>query len=133
AAWALGYDQEQRSLVAICGIMLVSGSIVNIFTALHYAFERTLFPAVGLVLEKGLGACIGFILLKNGATVQTMAFVLLGGSLIDAIWVAAWFFRLTGWHFAIQKAIIRQLVHNSIPFVVYGVLSVIYYRVDTVL
>src|SRR2546423_8096590 len=103
-----GYDQEQRSLVAICGITLVSGSIVNIFTALHYAFERTLFPAVGLMLEKGLAACIGFILLKNGATVQTMAFVLLGGSLIDAIWVALWFFSRVGWHVVINKTIIYK-------------------------
>jgi len=133
AAWALGYDQEQRSLVSICGITLVSGSIVSIFTALHYAFERTLFPAVGLMLEKGLAACIGFILLKHGATVQTMAFVLLGGSLIDAIWVALWFFRLVGWHVVINKAIIHKLLHTSIPFIVYGVLGVIYYRIDTVL
>src|SRR5437588_3386152 len=133
AAWALGYNQEQRSLVAICGITLVSASIVNVFAALHYAFERTLFPAVGLMLEKGLAACIGFILLKNGATVQTIAFVLLGGSLIDAIWVALWFFRLEGWHVVINKTIIYKLLHTSIPFVLYGVLGVIYYRIDTVL
>ena len=132
-AWALGYSQEQRTIVAICGITLLSGSIVNIFAALHYAFERTLFPAVGMILEKGLSACVGFILLKNGATVQTMAFVLLGGSLVDGIWVALWFFRLVGWRVAVEKAVIRQLVHSSIPFVVYGMLGVIYYRIDVVL
>ncbi len=132
-AWALGYSLEQRSLVAICGITLMSLSIANTFAALHYAFERTLFPAVGMILEKGLSACVGFILLKHGATVQTMAFVLLGGSLINATWQALWFFRLVGWHVVISKVIIRKLVHGSIPFTVYGVLGVIYSRIDIVL
>ena len=132
-SWMLGYNLEQRSLVAICGITLMSASIVNTFAALHYAFERTLFPAVGMILEKGVSACVGFILLRNGATVQTMAFVLLGGSLIDAIWVAIWFFRVVGRRIVIDKPIIYKLIRGSIPFLANGVLGVIYSRIDTVL
>ncbi len=132
-AWILGYDQEERSIVAISGITLLSGAIVNTFASLHYAYERTLFPSIGMMIEKGLSACVGFILLKNGAPVQVMAFVLLGGSLIDAIWQSVWFFRLVGKHVIFDKAIMRKLVVGSIPFVVYGVLGVIYYRIDTVL
>lgn len=131
--WILGYNLEQRDLVAICGITLMSASIVNTFAALHYAFERTLFPAVGMILEKGVNACVGFILLRNGATVQTMAFVLLGGSLIDTIWVSIWFFRVVGRHVIIDKPIIRKLIRGSIPFLANGVLGVIYSRIDTVL
>jgi O-antigen/teichoic acid export membrane protein len=132
-AWLLGYDPEQRGIVAICGLTLLSGSIVNVFASLHCAFERTLYPAVGMMLEKGLSALIGFLLLRNGATVQVMAFVLLGGSLIDAIWQALWFFRLTGRHIVIRKAVLSHLLHSSIPFIVYGALGVIFYRIDTVL
>ena len=132
-AWTLGYGQEQRSIVAICGITLLSASIVSTFAALHYALERTLFPAVGMMLEKGLSACVGFILLKNGASVQTMAFVLLAGSLIDALWVAFWFFRMVGRRVVFDITVVRKLIHTSIPFLVYGVLGVIYYRVDTVM
>ncbi len=130
---ALGYSQEQFSIVVICGISLFSGSIVNTFAALHYAFERTLFPSVGMMLEKGLSALVGFILLKNGATVQTMALVLLGGSVIDALWVGFWFFKLVGIRIDFNRATMGQLIRNSIPFIVYGVLGVIYYRIDTVL
>ncbi len=132
-AWALGYSEEQRNLVAICGLTLFSGSIVTTFAAIHYAFERTLFPAVGLMLEKGLSACVGFIMLKQGATVQTMALILLGGSVIDVLWVAFWVFRLNGLHFALEKATIRKLMHTGIPFMIYGAVGVIYYRIDTVL
>ena len=132
-AWILGYDQEQRNLVIVAGITLMSGSIMSTFASLHYAFERTLYPAVGMVIEKGLTACLGFLLLRNGATVQTMAFVLLGGSLLDALWVAFWFFRLAGWQVTFSKEVMRKLLRGSIPFIVYGVLGVIYYRIDTFL
>ena len=132
-AWLLGYSPEQRGIIAICSFTLLSGSIVNVFAALHYAFERTLYPAVGMILEKGLSAIVGFLLLKNGAPVQVIALVLLGGSLIDAMWQALWFFRLAGWHIVIHKMVLRNLVRSSIPFVVYGAIGVIYYRIDTVL
>src|SRR5579875_437131 len=132
-AWVLGYDQEQRTLVAICGLGLLSGSIVNAFAALHYAFEQTVYPSVGLMLEKGLSALIGFIVLKMGASVEVMALILLGGSLIDALWVAFWFFRRIGRRIIFDMVTLRQLLRTSIPFIVYGVLGVIYYRIDTIL
>ena len=42
--WPLGYNAEERVLVAICGITLLSNSISNIFRSLHYAFEQVIFP-----------------------------------------------------------------------------------------
>ena len=132
-AWILKYSVEQRSIVMICGITLLSGSIVTTFAALHYAFQRSLYPAVGLIIEKAFGSIIGFLLLKYGASVQVMACVLLGSSLLDAFWVGFWFFRLTGRRIVISYFLIRKLIITSIPFVIYGVLGVIYYRIDTVM
>ena len=131
--WLLGYNMEQRMLVAICGLTLLSGSIANTFASLHVAFERVFLPVVGSILEKGLSALIGILVLRQGAGVEVMACVLLGGSVASTIWQASWFFRLVGVGFAIDWALIRELVRTSIPFVVYGVLGVIYYRIDTVL
>lgn len=132
--WLLGYSAEERLLVAICGITLLSSSIVNAFGAIHYAFERAVFPALGTVLEKGLAAIIGIVLLRYfGAGVEAMALVLLGGSLINASWQAMWFSRLVGVRLSLNWAVMRGLVRTSIPFLVYGVLGVIYYRIDTVL
>src|SRR5215472_1206804 len=40
--WSLGYppDPEIRTLVTICGMTLLSSSLANIMSSLHYAFER---------------------------------------------------------------------------------------------
>ena len=129
----LGYAVEVRVLVAICGVTLLSGSLGNTISALHYAFERVTFPVVGTILEKGLSALIGGVLLKYGASVEVMAFILLGGSLTSLLWQAIWAVRLVGVPLTIDLVLIRELVRKSIPFLVYGVLGVIYYRLDTVL
>lgn len=130
---ALHYNAEVQTLVAICGLTLLSTATANTFAALHYAFERAIFPATGLILEKGLSALIGFFLLKSGFGVVTIAFVLLSGSFISCCWQGFWFFRHTGFSFKLDQALIRELLRSSIPFLTYGVLGVIYYRLDTVL
>jgi O-antigen/teichoic acid export membrane protein len=132
-AQILGYAPDVRSLITICGITLLSGSLGTTFSSLHYAFERVTFPVVGTILEKGLSAAVGIVLLKFGAGVQTMALILLGGSLISTFWQGYWFFRLVGPHFDINLPLIRSLLKTSIPFLTYGVLGVIYYRLDIVL
>lgn len=128
----LGYPVEVQTLVAICGGTLLSGSIANTFSSLHYAFERVTFPVIGTILEKGLGALIGILALRYGAGVQIMAWVLLGGSLSNVLWQTVWAIRLVGIPHGFDPGLIRDLVRKSIPFLVYGVLGVIYYRIDTV-
>lgn len=131
--WLLGYPAEVRTLVAICGITLLTGSIANIMGALHYAFERVVFPVVGTILEKGLSALIGVILLRHGASVQDMALILLGSSCVSMLWQSAWVLRLVGIPSSINVALARELIRKSIPFLIYGILGVIYYRIDTIM
>ncbi len=132
-SWLLGYNIEERVLVAICGITLLSSSITNSFRAIHYGFERVVFPVVGTILEKGLSALVGIILLRYGAGVQAMALVLLGGSIINGLWQALWFMKLTPVNLSVNWVLIRELMRASIPFMIYGALAVIYFRIDTVL
>lgn len=132
-SWLLGYSGEERTLVAICGCTLLSTAITSTFTALHSAFERVIFSVTGTVLEKGLSALLGFLLLKGGAGVQTMALVLLSCSIINGAWQAVWFYRAVGTAFIFDRMLIRKLVSTGMPFLLYGMLSVIYYRIDTVL
>src|SRR5579884_1588944 len=129
----LGISPEERGLVAICGIVLLSTAISTTFASAHYAFTRAVIPAVGLVFEKGLAAAIGIVLLVHGAGVFAMAWVLCVGSATSAIWQALWFCRLVGAPVVVDGEQIRSLMRSSIPFLTYGVLGVLYYRVDTVM
>ncbi|TME14322.1 MAG: flippase [Chloroflexi bacterium] len=133
ASWLLGYSPEVRVLVAICGFDLLCNALASTCASLHYAFERTLFPVVGNILEKGLSALLGILLLRSGAGVQLMALVLVGGSLVNGVWQAAWLFRQIVAKFAIDLALIRTIVRTNIPFLINGVLLVGYTTIDTVL
>jgi O-antigen/teichoic acid export membrane protein len=132
-SYVVGYNAEQRLLIVICSITLLISAITNTYSSLYYALERTIFPVVGTVLEKSSSALIGIILLMRGADVIVVAFVLLAGALINGTWQVICFYRLFGVSFTIDVSLIRRLIRSSIPFLTYGVLGIIYSRIDTVL
>lgn len=129
----LGYSSEVCTVVAICGITLLTSAITDLMGALHYALERVVFPVFGTILEKGLGALIGIILLHHGASVEVMACVLLGSSCVGMLWQTLWVLRLVGIPCTFDIPLGRMLLRKSVPFILYNVLGVIYYRIDTVL
>ncbi len=133
AVHLLGYTPEEQLLVAICGLTLLSTAISSIVRSLHYSFEHVLHPVIATIIEKGISALVGFVLLKYGAGVQVMVIVLLGGSIAGAVWQTIWLFRLIGFSFTLDFALMRKLVQAGIPFLVYGMLLVIYGRIDTFL
>lgn len=132
-SWLLGYTLEVRILVAICGFDLLCNAIANTFGALHNAFEQTIFPTIASILEKGLSTLFGIILLSSGGSVQVMALVLVGGSLINVIWQGGWFFHRVGISFVIDLPLISEIVRRNIPFLISGLLTVGYTSIDTIL
>lgn len=132
-AQLLGYSSEQRVLIAICGILLLSGAISNAMAAVHNASSRAGLASIGLVIEKGLGAVVAIVLLRLGFRVEVMAIVLLVGSVAGMLWQAAWLFRFLGLHLEFDADTLWSLVRGAMPFLAYGILGVIYYRIDTVL
>lgn len=132
--WVLHYDAELRVLLMICGVTLLSSSFASAFRSAQFAFdERSIFPVVGSIIEKGLAALIGVSLLRHGMGVLGMALVLLAASLAGTTWQAIWFARLVGVSVVIDRALIRSLIQTSVPFLAYGAIVIIYYRIDTVL
>jgi O-antigen/teichoic acid export membrane protein len=131
--WLLGYPPEVYTLVTICGITLLTTSMSSVMSSLHYTFERVTFPVIGSILEKTLDALVGTILLYNGADVLVVAWVLLGGSCANLLWQTSWVLRLVGIPCTFDVPLARKLIRTSIPFILYGALTVVYYRLDTVL
>lgn len=133
SSWLLGYTAEVRILVGISGFYLLGSAITGTLKSLHYAFERPIFPVVGTIIEKGLSAILGILLLRMGAGVEMMAVVMVIASFASGLWMAVWFFRRVGFSFTIDFSLIRQIVRTNIPFLIYGLMLVSYDRIDTVL
>ena len=132
-SYLLNFGSQERLLVALCGFTLLISAMGSIFGSIHTAAQRQIFPAVGTIIEKGLGAIVAILWLRAGGGVEAAALALLGGALAGAVWQLVWFIRLVGVHWNFDLQLIRGLMRQSIPFLTYGVLGVIYYRIDTVL
>lgn len=128
-----GYNGEEQVLVAICGLNLLSDALGSTVRALHYAFERVYFPVIASIIEKVLAAVFGIFFLRAGAGVEVMAVILLGASFLGTVWQTIGFFRLVGLKFGIDLPLMRELTRTTIPFFIYGVLAVIYARIDVFL
>jgi O-antigen/teichoic acid export membrane protein len=130
---ALGYSLEQRGLIALCGLMLVSTAISTTLISIQTAYMRVGMAKFGTVIEKGLDVILATLLLRAGAGVQVVAVVLLLGSVAGMAWQLVRVARMIGLHFVWDAAIARTLTRSGVSFLAYGVLGVIYYRIDTVL
>ena len=128
----LGFAREERILVVLVGCVLLISSTGSTFGSIHTASQRQIFPAIALVIEKGLGAIIAILWMRAGGGVVAAGAALLIGACAGAIWQLFWFSRLVGFRWRIDFQLMRNLVMQSIPFLTYGVIGVIYYRIDTV-
>ncbi len=131
--WLLNYSLEERRLIAICGCTLMTGAVATIFGSVFNATERQFYNVVGTVIEKGLGSLVIVLLLLHGRGVMAAAIALLIASSARALWQGVWVARLVGINGAFDLSMIKDLVRAGVPFLLYGMLGVIYYRIDTIL
>jgi len=129
----LGYSAEERWIIAICGIMLLSTAVSTTLISLQTAYMQVGLAKFGTVIEKVFDAVVAILLLRIGAGVETVAVVLLVGAIAGMSWQVIRVARMIGirWHW--DLAVARSLIRSGMSFLAYGVLGVIYYRIDTVL
>lgn len=129
----LHYSDEERVLVVLSGFTLLSTSFASTFAALFAALHQQRYPVFGGIIERGGTALVGILLLRAGAGVTAMGVVLLGCSIANVTWEAFWFFRIVRPHIALDSAVMHALLRTSVAFLIAGVLSVLYFRIDAVL
>ncbi len=132
-SWILGYSTETRVLVGICGLSLLTSTVGASLSSVQYAYERAAYPVIASIVEKTIGAALGITVLALGGGVRGMATVLLIGSLASVVWQAFWFFRLVRGPFAIDRALLRELVRANVPFLLYGLIGTAYFRIDVLI
>ncbi|HZC07577.1 MAG TPA: flippase, partial [Ktedonobacterales bacterium] len=129
----LGYSPEVRLLIAITGLMLASTAVSSTLVSIQTAYMQPGLAKFGTVIEKVIDAVVAIILLRAGAGVVPVALVLLFGSLAGMVWQIVRVARMMGIRIEWDTQVARTLIHSGMAFLAYGVIGVIYYRVDTVL
>jgi len=129
----LGYNPEVRWLIVISGIMLVTSAISSTLIAVQTAFMQPGMAKFGSVIEKVVDTILAVLLLRAGADVIPVALALLVGSIAGMVWQIVRTARLLGFRFEWDAPVARALIRSGVSFLAYGVIGVIYYRIDTIL
>lgn len=129
----LGYEPKVRLLIVISGVMLVTTAISTTLISIQTAYMQVGMAKFGAVIEKVLDAVLVVLLLRHGADVIAVGVVLLIGSTAGMIWQIIRTMRMIGIRFEWDTQVARTLIRSGMAFLAYGVIGVIYYRVDTIL
>ncbi|HEU5344419.1 MAG TPA: polysaccharide biosynthesis C-terminal domain-containing protein [Ktedonobacterales bacterium] len=129
----LGYSTEVRWLIALSGFSLLTMGISTTLISVQTAYMDVGMAKFGAVIEKVFDTIFALILLRAGYGVIPVGIVLVLGSIAGMIWQIVRTAKIIGIRFEWAPPIARTLIRSGMSFLAYGVIGVIYYRVDTVL
>ncbi|HEY8323571.1 MAG TPA: oligosaccharide flippase family protein [Ktedonobacterales bacterium] len=129
----LGYSTQVRWLIALSGFSLLTMGISTTLISVQTAYLDVGMAKFGAVIEKVFDTVLAFILLRTGHGVIPVAIVLVGGSVAGMLWQIVRTAKIIGIRFEWAPEVSRTLIRSGLSFLAYGLIGVIYYRIDTVL
>jgi len=131
---AMNYPSDTVAAVYILGGYLIVDSFNAFLRSIFRAFEKMLYEAVVRILERALtfGLVVWFIHLQYGLLPISLSFVISVciGFILTAALVMKKFARP---RFEIDKAFLKKALSEAWPFAITGLLTMLYFRVDTVM
>lgn len=129
----LGYSTTVRWLIALSGFSLLTMGISTTLISVQTAYLDVGMAKFGAVIEKVFDTAFAFILLRTGHGVIPVAIVLVGGSVAGMLWQIVRTAKIIGIRFEWAPEVSKTLIRSGLSFLAYGLIGVIYYRIDTVL
>lgn len=129
----LGYSTTVRWLIALSGFSLLTMGISTTLISIQTAYMDVGMAKFGAVIEKVFDTVFAFILLRTGHGVIPVAIVLVGGSVAGMLWQIVRTAKIIGIRFEWAPDVSKTLIRSGLSFLAYGLIGVIYYRIDTVL
>lgn len=133
-AFWLAYPTEIKILISIVGISLFTNNILASFNAIFSAYEKMHIPSIlGIIFSTiYFTLVILCLLLRLGLT--ALISVTVFTSLLNAI-LTGWFLReyLVPFRFPLNYNFYREILKQATPFAVLSVLSIIYFKIDTIM
>lgn len=129
----LGYSTTVIWLIALSGFSLLTMGISTTLISVQTAYMDVGMAKFGAVIEKVFDTVFAVMLLRAGYGVIPVGIVLVLGSIIGVLWQVARTAKIIGIRYEWAPPVAKTLIHSGMSFLAYGVIGVIYYRVDTVL
>ncbi|MEX2456586.1 MAG: flippase [Balneolaceae bacterium] len=128
----LGYSQHVHLLILILVIAKLWEGGTSAFSAYFQGIEQMEYPSMGKIVEKMFVALVAVAALLLGADSIVVALVMTVGALLNLI-VIYWFSRTVVRVSYKFDPKIFSLLQSGMPFFLFSLFSVIYYRIDAMM
>lgn len=132
---SLKYPDDVGLLIYIIGVSEVINAFAQLFRCTFRAYENMGYEALGVIVERSVVFIIGLVVVFAGYGIVTFGFVVLIASVVNLILTFLIMnFKFTKIDFRLlklDKSI--DLLKQSLPYAIGGILYMAYFRVDGVL
>jgi len=132
-AYVSGYSFTVTVLILIFGISKLWEGAGKVLSGCFQGFEMMQYPALGAIVERVVVALFGVLALLLGAHSIVIAIILVGSSLLNFGVVVKFARRVVSSLPEIQWNKVKHLTKTSLPYFLWSVFAVVYYRVDAVM
>ncbi len=128
----LGYSSQVRLLILVLSVSLLWEGIYKGYKSYFQGIERMEYPSLGVIARRVFTTVFAVAALLLGAHSLVIAIIMAAGSFLYLL-IIIWFSRShTTFSFKLDSKVF-SLLQASIPYFLFSLFGVIYYRVDAVM
>ena len=128
-----GYNTTTQWLIIILGVAKLWEGAGRIFTSSYQGFEMMQFPALGSITERVVVATCGVTALLLGYHSIAIALIMAGSSLLHFAVLVKFIPRFITHFPRFRWTEVRRLMKASLPYFLWAVFAIVYFRVDAVM
>ena len=132
-AMVAGYSATVTTLIIIFGISKLWEGSGRVLASCFQGFEMMQYPAIGAITERVAVAVFGVVALLLGAHSVVIAVIWAASTLLNFGILAGFTRRIVSSIPRVEWSDVRELTKAGLPYFLWSVFAVLYYRVDAVM
>ena len=131
--WLAGYPPVTQLLIVILGISRLWEGAKRVLRSCFQGHEQMEYPSIGAIAERVFVSAVAVSALLLGAGAVTVAVIMAVGILINFLVLAKFSTRIIDHIPSIDWQMTRRMIRISLPYFLWSLFSVIYFRIDAVM
>lgn len=127
------YPPMVKALLLIFGLEMLWGGLHQVFLGTFLGFESVQFSSVGAIVERVFISLAGVTALLLGVGTIGIALIMISGTLLNFLLCARFIRRFIGRLQEFDWSVARRFMREGIPYLLWTIFGVVYYRVDSVM
>lgn len=131
--WVAGYPRVTQWLILILGISKLWQGAKRTLRSCFQGHEQMEYPSIGSIVERVFISAFAVTALLMGFGAITVAIIMATGVFLHFLVLVKFSGKIVGALKGIDWKMIRKVTQISVPYFMWSLFSVIYYRIDTVM